>query len=69
MSRPAVGPPSHLFSGCSFLEVKWPGCQVDHKPMSSAEVKNELSYVSAYPMCIRDMDKEIFTPCTFCSHW
>jgi hypothetical protein len=35
-------PPSHLSNGYwgSFPIVKWPGCEADHSPPSSAEVKN-----------------------------
>jgi hypothetical protein len=52
---PAVGPPSPpslLFSRCSFLEVKWPGCHIDQSPVCSVEVNNELSYASPSPVCI-----------------
>ena len=43
-SRPAMGPPSFVYSGyrVSFLEVKRPGRGLDHQPPSSAEVKERV---------------------------
>jgi hypothetical protein len=32
------------------LEVKWAGCEADHSPPSSAEVKDEWSYTSTLPV-------------------
>jgi len=39
------GPPSLLYNGyrVSFLGVKQPGCDVDHPPPSSAEVKERVA--------------------------
>jgi hypothetical protein len=31
--------------------VQWPGCEVDHSPPSSGEVKNVWSYTSTPPIC------------------
>jgi len=47
------GSPSLFLNGClgSFLGVKWPGCEVDHSPPSSVEVKNEWSCTSPPPIC------------------
>jgi hypothetical protein len=43
MSRPALGPtqppPIQWVPGALYLEVKRPGCEADHTPSSSAEVK------------------------------
>jgi len=33
--------------GLHFLEVKRPGCEVSHSPLSSADVKNECVYIPA----------------------
>jgi hypothetical protein len=56
VSRLALGPtqPSiQWVSGAPFLGVKQPGCEADHSPLSSAEVKNDgtippLSYTSSW---------------------
>jgi len=57
------------FSAC-VLFWRWSGQDVKlTSPVSNAEVKNEFSYASASPVCIHDMDRENFTPCTSCSHW
>jgi hypothetical protein len=32
-------PPIQWVPGTPSLEVKWPGCEADHSPLSSAEVK------------------------------
>jgi len=37
--------------GVLSLEVKWPGCEANHMPPSSAEVKNAWSYTSTPPVC------------------
>jgi hypothetical protein len=34
------------------LGVKWPGCETDHSPPSSAKVKNAWSYTSTPPICL-----------------
>jgi hypothetical protein len=42
MSRPALGftqPPIQWVRGVLSLVIKWPGCEADHSPPSSAEVK------------------------------
>jgi len=42
-SRSAVGPtqpPVQWALGALYLGVKWPGCELDHSPSSSAKVKN-----------------------------
>jgi hypothetical protein len=47
-SRPAVGPtqpPVALTAG-----VKRSGCEADHSPLSSVEVKNAWSYTSTSPI-------------------
>jgi hypothetical protein len=48
-SRAALGPiqpPIHWVSGALSLGVKRPGCEAEHSPPSSAEVKNAWSYTS-----------------------
>jgi hypothetical protein len=42
MFRLSLEPPSHLSNGYwgSFPSVKWPGCEADHSPYSSVEVKS-----------------------------
>jgi hypothetical protein len=48
-SRMALGPtqpPIQWVPGALSLGVKWPGCEADHSPPSSAEVKNACSYTS-----------------------
>jgi hypothetical protein len=54
------GLPSLLFNEYwgSLLGVKWPGCKVNHSPLSSAKVKNEWSYTSPPPICLHDVDRE-----------
>lgn len=50
------GLPSFLFEGYrSFVphEVKQPGRDVDHSPPSSAEAKNEWSYILLLPYAIK----------------
>jgi len=52
-SRMAVGltqPPIQWVPGALSLEVKWPGCEDEHSPPSSAEVQNAWSYISTPPM-------------------
>jgi hypothetical protein len=47
MSRPALGPiqpPIQWVPGALSLGVKWLGCEADHSPPSSAEVKTAWSY-------------------------
>jgi len=52
--RLILGPtysPIHWVLGILFLVVKWPGCEADHSPPSSAEVKNVSSYTSTLLIC------------------
>jgi hypothetical protein len=49
VSRPALGPtqsPIHWVPGALSLGIKRPGCEADHSPPSSAELKNSWSYIS-----------------------
>jgi hypothetical protein len=34
------------------MGAKWPGCEIDHLPPSSVEVKNEWSYTSPPVICL-----------------
>jgi hypothetical protein len=43
-------PPIQWVPGAPSLVVKRPGCEADHSPPSSAEVKNEWSYNSTPPV-------------------
>jgi hypothetical protein len=36
-------------------------CEVDHSRLSSAEVKNEWSYVITLPACLHGVEREDFT--------
>jgi hypothetical protein len=45
----------------SFLEVKHPGCDFGHSPPSSAEMKNEFSYMFTLLMCFYGVDRENIT--------
>jgi hypothetical protein len=48
-SRLALGPslpPIQWVPGAVYLGVKRSGCEADHSPQSSAEVKNEWNYTS-----------------------
>ena len=58
-------PPSLLDSGygCSVLEIKRPGSDVDTSPPSSAEVKNEWIYTSSPPVCLYCLDRDKFALC------
>ena len=44
----------------SFLWVTWLGCELDHSPPSSAEVKNERKYISSPPIWSHGVDRENF---------
>ena len=60
-NRP-FGQPSVLFNGCRdyFLGVQWPEREVD--PLTpTVEVKNEWSYTSTPPICLRGVHREYFT--------
>jgi hypothetical protein len=51
-TRPGLGPtqpPTQLVLGPISPEVKRPGLEADHSPQSSAQVKNERSYISTPP--------------------
>jgi hypothetical protein len=53
VSRTALGPTQPLIqwvSGALSLGVMQPGCEADHSPLSSAEVKNVWSYTSTPPI-------------------
>jgi hypothetical protein len=59
MSIPAVGPTRIQWVLGFFLEIKWPGHEVDHSPPSNAKV-NELSYTTILPICLHGMDMDNF---------
>jgi len=51
-SRPTLGPihlPIQWVSGVLTPGVKRAACEAYHSPTSSAEVKNEWSYISTFP--------------------
>jgi len=51
-SRSALGPTQpHVkwISGALSQGVKWPGCEPDHSPPSSAEIKNVWGYTFIPP--------------------
>jgi len=53
MSKPAVVPtrlPVQLVLGAVSLGVEWPGCETNHLPPSSAQVKFEWRYTSCVPL-------------------
>jgi len=55
MSRLALGPnqpPIQWVPGALSLGVKRLGCEADHSPPPSAEVKNVWSYTSSPPVCL-----------------
>jgi len=43
-------PPIRWLPEAPSLGVKRPGCEADHSPPSSAEVKNAWSYTSTFPI-------------------
>jgi hypothetical protein len=49
--------------------VKQPGCEVDHMPPCSAEIKNERSYTSRHPVCHHGVNCEYHTSFLRFSHW
>jgi hypothetical protein len=58
-SRLALGPtqpPIQWVSGALSLEEKWPGCEADHSPPPSAEVKNVWSYISTPTVHLHGME-------------
>jgi hypothetical protein len=56
------GSPSLLIILCrsSFPRLKL-GCDVEHAPPYSAEVRNEWSYTSSPLMCLQGMDRDCYT--------
>jgi hypothetical protein len=58
-STPALGPGGYLGS---FLGVNEPRHNVDHSPLSSADVWNEWSYTSTPSICLHVMDRDNFYP-------
>jgi len=48
-------------SGVLSSGVKHPVYEADHSQWFTDKVKNGLSYTSAPPICIHDMDKDNFT--------
>jgi hypothetical protein len=52
LSRPAPGPTQPPVQWVPRLSrgLRRPGCDADHRPLSSAEVKKELSYTATHPM-------------------
>jgi hypothetical protein len=53
VSRTALGPtqpPIQGVPGAPSVGVKWPECEADHSPTSSAKIKNEWSYTSTPPI-------------------
>ena len=64
MSRRALGPtqpPSQWVWSFLSLGVKWPVCEIDHSPTSSAKVKNEWIFTSAPPICLQGMHRNNYT--------
>jgi hypothetical protein len=58
MSRPALGPtqpPIQWVPGALSLGVKQLGCEVDHTPLSSAEVKEWIELYLHSPICVHGM--------------
>jgi len=54
-------PWSLIFDGINgyYPGKKWPGCDLNYWPESSARVKNEWSYTSSPPKCLHGVDREI----------
>jgi len=44
--------PIQWVPGALTPEVQWAGCETDHSPISSVEVKNAWSYNSTLPTCL-----------------
>ena len=55
--------PSLLLNGyqSSIMEVKQPGCKVNHSPPFSAEIKKEWSYTCSSPVSLHGVTRENFT--------
>lgn len=52
MSRLSLGPiesPIQWVQGILYWEAKWPGCEADQSPPTSAKIKNESSYTWTPP--------------------
>jgi hypothetical protein len=67
MSRPALGPtqlPIQWVPGALTLGLKWPGCDADHSPPSSAEANNVWSYTSTpqYIFMVWCLIKQLICP-------
>jgi hypothetical protein len=58
-SRPVLGPVQWVLG--SFPGVRWSGSEVDHSPLSSAQVKNKWSYTSAPLMYFHGVNMNNFT--------
>jgi len=61
-SRPVLGPtqpPAQRVPG-PFFGVKLPGCNVDHPPPSSADVKNEWNYTPTPPYAFMALKGKVF---------
>jgi len=56
----SIQPPINGYRG-SFLKAMQPGCNADHSPLSTTQVKNELGYTSAPPRCLHGMGNYNFT--------
>jgi hypothetical protein len=52
---------SYSIGWCSFPGLIWTGSEVYHWPPSSVNVQNEYSYMSAPPICLHGLDRNIFT--------
>jgi hypothetical protein len=50
-----IEPPIQWAPEVLSLGIKWPGCEADHSPPSSAEVKNAWSYTSTPPVHLHGM--------------
>ena len=64
MSRLALWPscpPIQWVPGSLSLREKWPGCEGDDSPPSSAEVKYEWSYTAASHVCLHALYGDNFT--------
>jgi hypothetical protein len=59
-SWPALGPTWPLIQWLPgfITAVKWPGCEMNHSPPSSAEDKNERNYTSTPPICLHGLKRE-----------
>jgi hypothetical protein len=58
VSRPALGPtqpPIQWVPGALSLGVKRRGCEADHSPPSTAEVKSAWNYTSITPLRLHGM--------------